>query len=788
MASKQIKIIITADGKQYAVALDKATGKTKQLDNQTKKLDNTFGSVRQSSVLLKAALIATGAVLVARQVSQYADAWINANNQIRVNIDTQEEFLKAQSAVIEIALETRSRLSSVASLYGRMSAAAGELNATQEEVAKLTRLAAQAIAVQGSSAGEASGALLQLSQLLGGNVVQAQEFNSLIDGARPLLVAVANGSDRFGGSVAKLREEVRAGTVTAKEFFQAALAGSEVVSSKFAKAQKSISQGNEVFTTGLTVSIGTLNEFLGSSDSAVAGLTSLSEMMIDFSSAVTGSLDPTDDLSINMKTLATGAILTASGLNLVGDTVREAITLPFKVAGENIGAFAAALVAVSKGEFSQAAEIIKLRLGDMIDIPGDLADEFNKSTAEAGVAMDVIRELWDKTTRDVQAGAGKVEGSLDKIEGSTQEANKAAQKYIASLVKQAQLIGLNAVEAAKYEASLRGATDAQVKQVGAIATFIEASNLLNQTIKEGEVEDKVRQKSLEAFRDSLKSEIVLEQERYENSLELLNEFLIEENITIQEFNTLKEAAAEDHAARVTAIQKRQFDEMNKDGKEAAQALERAFRGFGNEATRAIVEFAKTGELSVGSMVDSILTDLARLAVQRKIMDPLLKAFDAVLGNLSFSGIGKVTGTSSLSNIGVETTFAGVAHRGGIGAYLADGRQVSAALFDNAPRFHRGRLPGLADFEMPAIIRKDEGVFTPEQMRAMGSPNIVVNIQMRNESGTPLQGQVTGVRQQGNQQFIQMTIKQAVNDGINNGQFDRTLASNFGLNRKAVSRS
>lgn len=41
--------------------------------------------------------------------------------------------------------------------------------------------------------------------------------------------------------------------------------------------------------------------------------------------------------------------------------------------------------------------------------------------------------------------------------------------------------------------------------------------------------------------------------------------------------------------------------------------------------------------------------------------------------------------------------------------------VPAAAFAGAPRFHTGRGPG----EMAAIIRNDEGVFTPGQMRALG---------------------------------------------------------------------
>ena len=45
--------------------------------------------------------------------------------------------------------------------------------------------------------------------------------------------------------------------------------------------------------------------------------------------------------------------------------------------------------------------------------------------------------------------------------------------------------------------------------------------------------------------------------------------------------------------------------------------------------------------------------------------------------------------------------------------------IPAAAFAGAPRLHGGGIPGLAADEIPTILRRGEGVFTPEQMRALG---------------------------------------------------------------------
>lgn len=206
--------------------------------------------------VLKRAIVGLSATLALRQVGKYGEAWIRVNNSLKSALTSSQSLVVAQRDVLQIARDARSPLEQVASLYAGISAASNELNVSQQEIATFTQLASKAIAVQGSSTGEAAGALLQLRQAIGGSVIQAQEFNSLIDGARPLLEAVAAGSDRFGGSVNKLREEVRKGTVTSKEFFDAALKGSEIIDQRFSKTTVTAAQALTILNNELIKVIG----------------------------------------------------------------------------------------------------------------------------------------------------------------------------------------------------------------------------------------------------------------------------------------------------------------------------------------------------------------------------------------------------------------------------------------------------------------------------------------------------------------------------------------------------
>ena len=121
---------------------------------------------------------------------------------------------------------------------------------------------------------------------------------------------------------------------------------------------------------------------------------------------------------------------------------------------------------------------------------------------------------------------------------------------------------------------------------------------------------------------------------------------------------------------------------------------------------AVAEFVTTGRLSLSAFVDSVIADLARLAARRAITQPLAEALFGALPGLLNSGGGAAGGAT---------------------------RAVPPGVFALAPRYHSGGIAGLRPEEIPVIVRRGEGIFTPEQMRALGAPRVSVRIENR---GTP----------------------------------------------------
>ncbi|NBW79798.1 MAG: hypothetical protein EBR27_12425, partial [Betaproteobacteria bacterium] len=148
------------------------------------------------------------------------------------------------------------------------------------------------------------------------------------------------------------------------------------------------------------------------------------------------------------------------------------------------------------------------------------------------------------------------------------------------------------------------------------------------------------------------------------------------------------------------------------GKQIESITTRAFNGM----TDALAQFVMTGKLDFKSLADSIISDLIRIQIQRIITLPLASAV---------SGLFASPATAAPTSGSVS-----VAHTGGvIGADALVQREL--------PRYHSGGIAGVN--EVPAILRRGEGVFTRGQMAAIGAGlsradvNVEVNV-INNASG------------------------------------------------------
>jgi len=189
---------------------------------------------------LNKALAAVGVAAIGRETLRLVDAYTTLQNRLKVVSNETTNLAKTTDNLFKIALKTRSPIEEIVQLYQKGALSAGELSASEEELFQFVEATSLALAVQGTAGAAAAGALKQFGQALGTQFIRAEEFNSLLEGGIPIAQAIANGIERVGGSVARLRQLVLEGSITSREAFDALISQQQQLALQFAKANPTI--------------------------------------------------------------------------------------------------------------------------------------------------------------------------------------------------------------------------------------------------------------------------------------------------------------------------------------------------------------------------------------------------------------------------------------------------------------------------------------------------------------------------------------------------------------------
>lgn len=510
----RLTVVLEANIKKY----EKEMAKTRQVMDRAmrdversasgsmKRLEGIIGGVGGR---LKAGLAGIFAGLSVQQVAQFADSFTKVQNSLKVAGLQGQELRRTYEQLYAAAQRQGAPLEAMATLYGRISSAQQDLNATGPEMLRVTEGVAMALRVSGTSATEASGALLQLGQALSGGKVQAEEYNSLLDGARPVLQAVAAGMVETGGSVSKLTALVKDGKVSSEAFFRALLAGMPLLEQQAQSAGQTMSQGWQKAQNALTDLVGKLDEALQASNKASGGVNSFVATIEGISAAIPGAIGYLDQLQSKMTEVGNSGFFKKmndwlesqglSGMNGVEklnrfDQVFGAKTSAGSMAGYKPGA-----------QSTSAAAITPIRNADYA-VPGDDKDGGRKRKERINELQREIQMIGQHTraldaereTVGLSAGdAAKAEAAFRLLEAA-KKANVAATPEL-----KAQIDAL----AAAYGEATQKIEDARGAQEQAAEAAREVGNTLSDAFKdailEGEKLNEVGLKLLKTFASKL---------------------------------------------------------------------------------------------------------------------------------------------------------------------------------------------------------------------------------------------------------------------------------------------
>jgi tape measure domain-containing protein len=395
-----------------------------------------------------------------------ADTYKRFTNQLQVAGLEGAKLAEVQNHLYDAALKNGAALEPLGQLYGRVSQSAKELGVSQTGILKITDAVAAAVRVSGGSAEQASGALLQLSQALAAGTVRAEEFNSINEGLLPLLQAAAGASEKYGGSVAKMRADVLKGGLSSAEFAKLIQEGLGSLETKAAKASLTVEQAMQNVQTALIKGISTVDQTYGATTRLTGALTWLSQNLdiLGKSLIVLGGV-----FAVTM-----APAIGKAGLALGAYTVE---TIGAGVASARLAAFQVGMAASMRGT-TVAAETAALAVRGLMSATGvglaivAVTAALGLFAAKSMEAAEAERQFQGRleAARAAKAEAAKASHNARVATGDLTSAEKDALQHTANLTKQANKLAdaryreAAATKAARLEELLKttGQTGADV--------------------------------------------------------------------------------------------------------------------------------------------------------------------------------------------------------------------------------------------------------------------------------------------------------------------------------------
>lgn len=383
-------------------------------------------------------------------------------------------------------------------------------------------------------------------------------------------------------------------------------------------------------------------------------------------------------------------------------------------------------------ELDKLARVINVNVSaalvDLAPVFVDLARGFAAVTGDVRALIDSFKELDQRSSGSLKRRLGEIGAQRETLtaahaakagglEGDLADMRAHPEAFTAEIAARKQVLdGVNAdfrrqladldAERARIEAILQGMADNATKPTPARA---ELPRIEKSDGKKSSDEEADRQgEYIQGLRDKIV--VLSEEETVRHRLEAV---MKAQEIAMKDGNLLTVEQRDEIVALADSV--KAYEKAIADAKEEKQQLARVGQQVGSTLARGF-EDAILQANNLRDALGGVLNSLARIALAAAAA-PAEKALSSWFGGL-FGGGASVAAPVSIG--APILTGTGFYHAGGIaGLNPTFTRPMEAAAFVGAPRYHGGgRVAGLMDGEIPAVLRRGEGVFTPQQMAAL----------------------------------------------------------------------
>lgn len=351
------------------------------------------------------------------KLTEASDTFQKINGQLKISLGSTEAAKKGFEDVVRIANLTGQEIDSVTRVYRRFSDASLTLGITQSKVAEITETVAKSMAISGESAQSSKEAIIQFQQAISSGVLRGQEFNSVMEQAPRLAMALADG---MGVPVSKLRELAMQGQITGQKMVEAMTKSKEKIDKEFNELPLTVSRAMQQLQNNFMVAVGQFNQSSGAFNALANSIKFVSE-----------HLDGLASVGMVVAGIFAGRLLsslvetTGGTIRLIAQLVASTASYGANTVAANINslglarnAAAAQAAAVASMELAVASRGLTVALAPIGGVIGLITTALSIGAAAWMAYGDSAEKATDNVVRSVREAAGNIRAEITKINGA----------------------------------------------------------------------------------------------------------------------------------------------------------------------------------------------------------------------------------------------------------------------------------------------------------------------------------------------------------------------------------
>jgi tape measure domain-containing protein len=483
------------------------------------------GNINLSSTALSKlnGLLTAGAIAYgAKQLIDIADKYSQLDGRLRLVTKSTQDLHSAQTGLYKISQETRVGYEETVDLYARLARSSSQLGLSQTDLLTITESINKALIVSGASGESAAAALMQLGQGLASGTLRGEELNSVMEQTPRLAQMIADG---LGITIGQLRQYGKDGKLSAEEVTKALLSQAQKINGEFRQMPETVGQAMVRLQNAFKDIVNDSNKAASSTASIASEINELTETIENNKEGIINAF------------LAIG--------KTIDWVVDRAAALGNAVALFN--AFKSGRINAVDWAFSDdkdAARILNIL---------SLQDQINSGLQQPSQSVEMISAKSLGIVKPVKSAGG---GGSSKASIAIDENQKIVEELQKSLMTQEE------AENEHYRKSL----EAIAKYFGNRAALTDEDDKLRVKLTEAhkkKIEEiagvPAWERELKELQNKYKTESELEDDRYKEQLNKLNEFRELGTRTKEEWDQLELEAKQSHEEELTRIEQEESE-------------------------------------------------------------------------------------------------------------------------------------------------------------------------------------------------------------------------------------